>query len=137
MYKTGYYKAALCNMHKYIYIYIYIYAQIFIIYVCMYTMMKQLFGILVGGGSWMTFLLILAFVAGYFLGERGKKKKSPKYSWVPPTLNHLSEFPANSNNSRGTVRTCKEECKLVLCVRSVSCSCYQINTTSINLFIRT
>ncbi|KAK4528897.1 hypothetical protein GAYE_SCF66G6845 [Galdieria yellowstonensis] len=66
----------------------------------------------------MTFLLILAFVAGYFLGERGKKKKSPKYSWVPPTLNHLSEFPANSNNSRGTVRTCKEECKLVLCVRS-------------------
>eukprot|EP00871_Galdieria_phlegrea_P005044 jgi/Galph1/5540/GphlegSOOS_G4181.1 len=60
--------------------------------------------------------LIVAFVAGYFLGERGKKKKSPKYSLVPPTLNHISEYSAV--RSGGTVRTCKEDCKLVLCVRT-------------------
>ncbi|EME26687.1 peptidyl-tRNA hydrolase, PTH2 family [Galdieria sulphuraria] len=67
----------------------------------------------------MTFVvqLLLAFVAGYFLGERGKKKKCPKYSWIPPTLNHLSELPAASSGA-GAVKTCKENCKLVLCVRS-------------------
>ncbi|GJD05564.1 S-adenosylmethionine carrier 1, chloroplastic/mitochondrial [Galdieria sulphuraria] len=64
-----------------------------------------------------TFQLLLAFVAGYFLGERGKKKKCPKYSWIPPTLNHLSELPAASSGA-GAVKTCKENCKLVLCVRS-------------------